>query len=101
MASCPLANSILMAGPYGRLARGASLCLAAGITEIEGEFERQDAVQLYGPEGQEVGPRHRQLWPYRTQSKSKAIALKRSPKFWAIRRAETVIHRDNLVVHAL
>ncbi|MGD1906954.1 MAG: glutamate 5-kinase [Leptolyngbyaceae cyanobacterium] len=95
----PAGKLYLDNGAVRAICQGGRSLLAAGITEVEGEFERQDAVQLYGPDGQEVG---RGLVNYgRTELQqiqghhSEEIA-----QILGYDGAETVIHRDNLVVQA-
>lgn len=99
-----IANSLV---PTGRLyldagavaaiqAAGKSL-LAAGITEIEGEFQRQDAVQLCNAAGEEVG---RGIANYNHQELQQILG-KRSdeiPSILGYLGADTVVHRDNLVL---
>jgi glutamate 5-kinase len=96
----PAGKLYLDGGAVRAISQGGKSLLAAGITEIEGEFERQDAVQLYGPEGQEVA---RGIVNY-GHTELKKIQGHRSEEIAQIlghQGAETVIHRDNLVVHAL
>lgn len=76
--------------------QGRSL-LAAGITEIEGEFQRQDAVQLCDRSGQEVA---RGLVNYDAAELHK-IQGHRSEDIRALLGydgVDTVVHRDNLVL---
>lgn len=95
----PAGKLYLDGGAVQAICQGGKSLLAAGITEIEGEFERQAAVQLCGPDGQEVA---RGIVNYgRTELQqiqghhSEEIA-----QILGYDGAETVIHRDNLVVHA-
>lgn len=99
-----IANSLI---PTGRLyldtgavtalrSAGKSL-LAAGITEVEGEFQRQDAVQLCDATGKEVG---RGIVNYGYQELHQILG-KRSdeiPVILGYAGADTVVHRDNLVL---
>jgi glutamate 5-kinase len=76
--------------------RGKSL-LAAGITNVEGDFQSQDAVQLCNSNGQEIA---RGLANYGSLELQK-IQGRRSDEIAEIlgyAGAETVIHRDNLVL---
>jgi glutamate 5-kinase len=76
--------------------RGKSL-LAAGISEIEGEFQRRDAVQLCNGEGEEIA---RGIVNYSHQELQRILG-RRSDEIAAIlgySGAETVVHRDNLVL---
>ncbi len=94
----PAGKLYLDGGAVRAIREGGKSLLAAGITEIEGEFERQDAVQLYGPEGQEVA---RGIVNY-DRAELQQIQGHHSEEIAQIlgyNGAETVIHRDNLVVH--
>lgn len=71
--------------------------LPAGIKEIEGEFQQQDAVVLCDGRGQEVA---RGIVNY-NHSELQQIRGHRSDKIAELlgyARAETVVHRDNLVL---
>ncbi|MBW4628558.1 MAG: glutamate 5-kinase [Brasilonema octagenarum HA4186-MV1] len=71
--------------------------LAAGITVVEGEFDTQDAVQLCDKNGHEIA---RGLVNY-SNSELQKIRGRRSSEIAAILGyvgAETVVHRDNLVL---
>lgn len=73
--------------------------LAAGITHVEGEFENQNAVQLYDVTGREIA---RGLVNY-SSAELRQIRGHRSEEIRAILGypgAETVIHRDNLVLYS-
>lgn len=70
--------------------------LAAGVVEVEGEFQSQDAVQLCDQTGQEVA---RGLVNY-SSSELSQIRGRRSdeiPTILGYAGAETIVHRDNLV----
>ncbi|SDR24673.1 glutamate 5-kinase [Rhizobiales bacterium GAS191] len=87
---------VIDAGAARALGRGKSL-LAAGVTRIEGEFARGDAVLIHGPDGHEVG---RGLVGYDAEDVRRIIG--RSTEdilsiLGAGARAE-VIHRDDLAV---
>jgi glutamate 5-kinase len=71
--------------------------LAAGITEMEGEFERQDAVQLCDRTGREVA-RGLVNYSHDDLAKIRGHRSEDIPALLGYRGAETVIHRDNLVV---
>lgn len=78
--------------------RGKSL-LAAGVTRVEGEFQASEAVALYDLEGKEIA---RGLANY-SSTEIRQIQGHQSDKIPLIlgyASAETVIHRDNLVVTA-
>jgi glutamate 5-kinase len=71
--------------------------LAAGIAAVEGEFDTQDAVQLCDKNGNEIA---RGLVNYSSTELQK-IRGRRSSEIAAILgyvAAETVVHRDNLVL---
>lgn len=78
------------------LLAGKSL-LAAGITAVEGEFDTQEAVQIYDKNGNEVA---RGIVNY-SSAELKQIRGRHSREISAIlgyAGAETVVHRDNLVL---
>lgn len=84
------------AGAVKALASGKSL-LPAGVTAVEGRFERGDAVKLCGPDGREVG---RGLAAY-SDADARAIAGRRSAEIAAIlgyRGRDAMIHRDDLAL---
>jgi glutamate 5-kinase len=71
--------------------------LAAGITQVEGEFQSQNAVRLCNREGHEIA---KGLVNY-SSAELKLIQGQRSeeiPVILGYLGAETVIHRDNLVL---
>ncbi|MEM6427199.1 MAG: PUA domain-containing protein, partial [Cyanobacteria bacterium P01_D01_bin.128] len=71
--------------------------LAAGIQEVEGEFQARDAVVLCDPSGQEIA---RGIVNY-SQAELRQIQGQQSDKIAKIlgyAGAETVVHRDNLVL---
>jgi len=87
----------LDAGAVSALKNGKSL-LPAGVTRIEGRFERGDAVLLLGPEGQEVA---RGLIAY-SDGDARRIMGHKSREIEAIlgyRGREELIHRDDLVLN--
>lgn len=71
--------------------------LAAGIQAVEGEFETQDAVQLCDKEGHEIA---RGLVNYSSAELQKIRGRRSSeiPIILGYGGAETVVHRDNLVL---
>jgi glutamate 5-kinase len=71
--------------------------LAAGITEVEGEFQSQDAVQLCDRNGQEIA---RGIVNYSSieLQKIRGSHSEDIPKILGYVGEETVIHRDNLVL---
>lgn len=93
----PAGTLYLDRGAVKAICEGGKSLLAAGITEIEGEFQVEDAVNLCNGEGREIG---RGLVNYSSEALEK-IRGRRSeeiPKILGNSGAETVIHRDNLVL---
>ncbi len=86
----------LDAGALGALGRGKSL-LPAGVTAVEGRFERGDAVLLRGPDGNEVA---RGLTAY-AAADARAIIGHKSGEIESLlgyRGREELVHRDDLVL---
>ncbi|MHC5731709.1 MAG: PUA domain-containing protein, partial [Nostoc sp.] len=71
--------------------------LAAGIKTLEGEFDTQDAVQLCDTNGNEIA---RGLVNYNSDQlqKIRGFHSREIPTILGYSGAETVIHRDNLVL---
>jgi glutamate 5-kinase len=76
--------------------QGKSL-LAAGITKIEGEFNASEAVELIDFQGQEIA-KGIVNYSYDELTKIKGKKSADIPHILGYYGAETVIHRDNLVV---
>jgi glutamate 5-kinase len=78
------------------LSRGKSL-LAAGIIEIAGEFQPQEAVQLCTLEGEEIA---RGIVNYSDQDLRRIMGRRSDdiPTILGYVGSDTVVHRDNLVV---
>lgn len=72
--------------------------LAAGITEVEGEFERDDAVELLTKQGTAIG-RGIVNYSHTELRKIQGHHSDEIPTLLGYDGAETVIHRDNLVVY--
>ncbi len=92
----PIGTLIVDAGAAAALRRGTSL-LPAGVTAVEGRFERGDAVTVKSAEGREVA---RGLSAY-SSADARAIAGHKSGEIEAIlgyRGRDEMIHRDDLVV---
>jgi glutamate 5-kinase len=92
----PIGTLIVDAGAAAALRRGTSL-LPAGVTAVEGSFERGDAVSVKSLEGREVA---RGLSAY-SSTDARAIAGHKSGEIEAIlgyRGRDEMIHRDDLVV---
>ncbi len=93
----PSGHLYLDPGAVRAIAQEGKSLLPAGIAEIEGEFQRQDAVLLCDRSGQEIARglvnyNHREL---------KQIQGRRSKEIASILGydgADTVVHRDNLVL---
>jgi glutamate 5-kinase len=85
------------AGAAAALARGKSL-LPAGVTAVQGDFERGDLVRVIGPDGREVA---RGLSAY-AAAEAKQLCGRRSAEIatWSIYRSDEIIHRDDLVMSA-
>jgi glutamate 5-kinase len=84
-------------GAAKAILEGGKSLLAAGITGLEGNFQRQDAVQLCDAHGQEIA---RGLVNY-SSLELKQIRGLRSGQILAVlgyEGEETVVHRDNLVL---
>lgn len=84
-------------GAVEAVCHGGKSLLAAGITLVEGKFQANDAVQVCDRDGTEIARgivnyNHFELTKIQGQ-KSQAI-----PKILGYEGAETVIHRDNLVL---
>ena len=83
------------AGCAAALERGASL-LAAGLTEVEGEFRRGDLVAVYGPGGERVA---QGLVEYSAEECRRLRGLKQEAQSDALGYAPraAVVHRDHMV----
>jgi glutamate 5-kinase len=84
------------AGAERALAAGRSL-LSAGVVEVEGRFERGDAVRVLASDGAELG---RGIVGY-SADESRSIAGRRSNDIEAVlgyRGRDEMIHRDDLVL---
>ena len=84
------------AGAVAALGRGKSL-LPAGVTGVEGSFERGDLVRVAGPDGREIA---RGLSAYGAAEMAR-IAGRRSAEIAAAlgyRGRDEIIHRDDLVM---
>ncbi|MBD2260434.1 glutamate 5-kinase [Pseudanabaena sp. FACHB-2040] len=95
----PVGRLYLDSGAVKAICEAGKSLLAAGITEIEGEFQRQDAVQLCSATGDEIA---RGIVNYSHQELQQILG-KRSDEIAQIlgyAGAETVVHRDNLVLAA-
>ena len=92
----PSGSLIIDSGAVAALGRGSSL-LPAGVTAVEGEFSRGDAVSVKGPDGTEAA---RGLCAY-SAADARRIAGYKSRDIEGLlgyRGREEMIHRDNLVL---
>jgi len=93
----PAGKLYLDRGAVNAICKAGKSLLAAGIVEVEGEFQSQDAVQLCDPLGQEIARgivnySHIELQQIRGRH-SEDIAT-----ILGYVGVETVVHRDNLVL---
>jgi glutamate 5-kinase len=93
----PKGAMIVDRGAAEALTRGKSL-LPAGVTKIEGSFERGDAVVIRNGEGAELG---RGLAAYDHEDARRIIGRKSSelPEILGYRGDPELIHRDDMVLH--
>ena len=93
----PKGAIIIDKGAAEALTRGKSL-LPAGVTKIEGSFERGDAVVIRSGEGAELG---RGLAAYDHEDARRIIGRKSSelPEILGYRGDPELIHRDDMVLH--
>ena len=93
----PTGKLYLDQGAVEAICQGGKSLLAAGVTAVEGEFYSQEAVQLYNLHGTEIA---RGLVNY-SSTELRQIRGRHSREISAIlgyTGAETVVHRDNLVL---
>jgi len=93
----PAGKLYLDAGAVAAICQKGRSLLAAGITELEGEFHQKDAVQLCDQAGREIA---RGLVNYTSTELEKIRGLQSDQIAATLGYggAETVIHRDNLVL---
>jgi glutamate 5-kinase len=93
----PKGAMIVDRGAAEALTRGKSL-LPAGVTKIEGSFERGDAVVIRNGEGAELG---RGLAAYDHEDARRIIGRKSSElaEILGYRGDPELIHRDDMVLH--
>ena len=93
----PAGKLYLDAGAVDAVCHKGRSLLAAGITDVEGEFQQQDAVQLCDQTGKEIA---RGIVNYASTELEKIRGLKSDQILGKLgyQGAETVIHRDNLVL---
>lgn len=93
----PAGKLYLDNGAVQAILEGGKSLLAAGITEIEGTFQRQDAVNLCDRRGYEIA---RGIVNYSSAELDKIRGCRSEdiPTILGVSGAETVVHRDNLVL---
>jgi glutamate 5-kinase len=93
----PVGKLYLDNGAVAAIGQGGKSLLAAGITAIEGEFHSSEAVQLCDSSGVEIA---RGLVNYSSTELQKIRGRKSEeiPTILGYVGAETVVHRDNLVL---
>jgi glutamate 5-kinase len=93
----PLGKLYLDSGAVKAIRKGGKSLLAAGITRVEGEFAASEAVQLYDANDKEIA---RGIVNYSNTEieQIKGHHSDQIPLLLGYSSAETVIHRDNLVV---
>lgn len=93
----PTGKLYLDTGAIAAITQAGKSLLAAGIKSVEGEFEAQEAVQLCDHQGNEIA---RGLVNYSSQEleKIRGCHSQEISTILGFVGAETVIHRDNLVL---
>jgi glutamate 5-kinase len=93
----PTGKLYLDPGAIAAISLAGKSLLAAGIKAVEGEFDTQDAVQLCDTNGQEIA---RGLVNYNSEELQKISGRhsREIPTILGYVGAETIIHRDNLVL---
>lgn len=93
----PAGKLYLDQGAVKAIQQGGKSLLAAGILEIEGEFQNQDAVQICNQTGQEIA---KGIVNYNSTELQKILGRhsEEIPQILGYAGAETVVHRDNLVL---
>jgi glutamate 5-kinase len=84
-------------GAIAAISQAGKSLLAAGITAVEGDFQASDAVKLCDQQGREIA---RGLVNY-SSDELQMVRGHRSeeiPTILGYPGAETVVHRDNLVI---
>lgn len=93
----PAGRLYLDAGATRAITESGKSLLAAGIQDIEGDFQQRDAVQLCTTEGHEIA---RGIVNYSYQELRQIIGHRSDeiPAILGYAGAETVVHRDNMVL---
>ncbi|MGK7876773.1 MAG: glutamate 5-kinase [Xenococcaceae cyanobacterium] len=94
----PMGKLYLDRGAVAAICQGGKSLLAAGIIRVEGEFPPSEAVQLCNAEGKEIA---RGIVNYSSTEieQIKGHHSQKIPTILGYVGAETVVHRDNLVVN--
>jgi glutamate 5-kinase len=94
----PAGKLYLDQGAVNAICKSGKSLLAAGIVEVEGEFQSQDAVQLCDRTGQEIA---RGIVNYSSSDlqKIRGVHSDKISEILGYAGAETVVHRDNLVLN--
>ncbi|MBW4646773.1 MAG: glutamate 5-kinase [Goleter apudmare HA4340-LM2] len=93
----PTGKLYLDMGAIAAISQAGKSLLAAGIKAVEGEFDPQEAVQLCDSNGDEIA---RGLVNYSSEElqKIRGCHSREIPTILGYAGAETVVHRDNLVL---
>lgn len=93
----PMGKLYLDPGAIAAISQSGKSLLAAGIKAVEGEFDTQEAVQICDREGNEIA---RGLVNYNSEElqKIRGCHSREIPQILGYGGAETVVHRDNLVL---
>jgi glutamate 5-kinase len=95
----PSGKLYLDQGATRAILQGGKSLLAAGITRIEGDFDAQDAVVIYAATGEDIA---RGIVNYNSLDLKRIIGHRSEdiPSILGYAGADTVVHRDNLVIAA-
>ncbi len=93
----PVGKLYLDAGAVKAICQKGKSLLAAGITRVEGQFDASDAVELYDEVGKEIA-RGIVNYSHLEIERIKGHHSDKIPQLLGYEGAETVIHRDNLVI---
>ncbi|MGV0026345.1 glutamate 5-kinase [Phormidesmis priestleyi] len=93
----PTGKLLLDDGAVKAIRKAGKSLLAAGITQVEGRFESQDAVKLCDRSGHEIA---RGIVNYTSEElqKIRGYQSEKIAEILGYTGAETVVHRDNLVL---
>ncbi len=93
----PSGRLYLDQGATQAIVQGGKSLLAAGITRLEGDFEAQDAVLVCAASGEDIA---RGIINYSAQDLTQILGRRSEdiPAILGYAGADTVIHRDNLVI---